>query len=162
MKLPILFLFVIVTLHSSGQDTASLIKSKWLDLKAQIHHRSTVVDALTSTVSKSKVDKKKTDHAKKASAELCGYIESLSTMDSISISLAEMKNIKLIRAIQDILMEIENLPSQKHKPKFAVLQGQLADSESMIAQSINSYNEVCYRYKRTDLIFHRPDHREGQ
>ncbi len=161
MKLPILFLFVIITLHSSGQDATSQIKSKWLDLKTQIQNRSKAVDALTSAVLKSKVDKKKVENLKRASAYLSSYIDPLNIMDSTSISLTELRNIKLILAIQDVLIEIENQPTLKSTQKFANIQGQLEGCENRIAQSVNSYNDICYKYKRADLIFHKPKQRES-
>ena len=86
MRFPILFLFVIITLHSTGQDATSQIKSQWLNLKGQFQNRSKVVDALTNAVIKSKVDKKKVDNLKRASADFSSHIEILNTIVSASIS----------------------------------------------------------------------------
>ncbi|MEO6720585.1 MAG: LemA family protein [Ferruginibacter sp.] len=161
MRFPMLFLFVIITLHSTGQDVTSEIKSQWLNLKSEIQNRSKVVDALTNAVLKSKVDKKKVDNLKRVLTDLSGYIDTLNTLDSTSISLTEMKNIKLILAIQGLLIEIENHPTLKSTQKFANLQGQLEGCENRIAQSVNSYNDICYKYKRADLIFHRTNQKES-
>lgn len=161
MRFSILFLFVIITLHLAGQDATPQIKSQWLNLKTQIQYRSKVVDVLINAVLKSKVDKKKVDNLKRASADLSSHTDTINTINSTSISLTEMRNIKLILAIQDLLIEIENHPTLKSTQKFANLQGQLEGCENRIAQSVNNYNDICYKYKRADLIFHRTNQKES-
>jgi len=64
MRFSILFLFLLITLHSPGQDAAFQIKTKWLYLKTQLQNRAKVVNELTKALSKLKIDKKQIDNLK--------------------------------------------------------------------------------------------------
>ena len=150
-----LFLFLFIALHSFGQDLGPQIEVKWLDLKTQFQKRSKVVNKLTKELSKSNVDKKQTDNLKNAVFALSNHLNKLSSVDSLSISLVEVKNMNLIQAIQQALLAIERQPTLKSTRTFSDLQMQLEGCENQIAVAVNDYNSTCKKYKRTDLVFHR-------
>ena len=57
--------------------------------------------------------------------------------------------------MQDALLAIENQPRLKSTRKFIDLQMQLEGCENKIALAINDYNDICRKYKKAGLIFHR-------
>ena len=155
IQISCLFLFLLITLNSVGQKISPQIETKWSDLKMQFKNRSKIVDELAKALSRSKVDKKRIDNLKNAATSLSNHINKLSSLDSISISLAEVINVKLIQAIQQTLLAVESLPALRGSRTFSDLQMKLEGSENEIAVAITDYNNICMKYKRKDLLFHR-------
>lgn len=150
-----LFLFLLITLNSAGQNIPLQIETKWSNLKNQFENRSKIVNEFVKALSRSKVDKKWIDNLKNAARALSNHITKLSPLDSISISFAEVINVKLIQSIQQTLLAVESQPALKALRNFSNLQMKLEGSENEIAVAVNDYNNICMEYKRSDLLFHR-------
>lgn len=155
IQISCLFLFLLITLNSVGQKISPQIETKWSDLKIQFENRSKIVNELAKALSKSKVDKKRIDNLKNTASALSNHFTKLSSLDSISISLAEVINVKLIQSIQQTLLTVESQPALRGSRTFSDLQMKLEGSENEIAVAVYDYNNICMKYKRTDLLFHR-------
>ena len=150
-----LFLFLLITLNLAGQKISPQIETKWSNLKMQFENRFKIVNELAKAFSGSKVDKKRIVNLKNVASALSNHFTKLSSLDSISISLAEVINVKLIQEIQQTLLAVENQPTLRDSRNFSDLQMKLEGSENEIAFAVNDYNNICMKYKRTDLLFHR-------
>ena len=107
IQISCLFLFLLITLNSAGQNIPLQIETKKSNLKNQFENRSKIVNEFVKALSRSKVDKKRIDNLKNAASALSNHITKLIPLDSISISLAEVINVKLIQSIQQTLLEVE-------------------------------------------------------
>ena len=155
IQISYLFLFLLITLNSPGQKVSPQIETVWSDLKIQFENRSKIVNELAKALSKSKVDNKRIENLKNAATALSNHINKLSLVDSTLISLAEVINVKLIKAIQQTLLGVESQPALRGSRTFSDLQMKLEGGENEIAVAINDYNNICMKYKRSDLLFHR-------
>jgi hypothetical protein len=153
MKLIFLLPFFLLTivLDLAGQDTALHINSKWSFLKTQFLNRSNVIVKLTKALSKSKVGKIQITKLKNSNNNLSLLFKTLDSPDSISISsIIEMDN-ELDRTLRKILGSIEQ--DEAFKSSFVSLQMMLEESWQQIFSAVRDYNEICWKYKKTNLLF---------
>lgn len=149
-----IFIILLSFQRSYGQDTTTQINTAWTNLKTQLQRRADIVNNLTSFLSKStKVDKEQLNNSKVFSIDLFKYVDTLSFIDSLSISLANNKNNRLTQALARTLASLENDTKLRSDSQLQGLFTQLEGSENRIALAKREYNEVCKEYGKTDLLF---------
>ena len=148
----LLYLFSYQTIY--GQDTTAQINKAWTNLKTQLQKRAGIISNLTSILSKStKVDKEQLNNSKLFSIDLFNYVDTLSFKDSLTISLASMKNNKLTQALAKTLATLENNKKFRSDKQLQGLLMQLEGCENRIALAKRDYNSVCEEYGKTNLLF---------
>ena len=148
----LLLLLILFSFHLQGQDSISQIKSKWDQVKSLLQKRSNILIDLTKTLSTVKVDKKQNNNLKVLAIDIYTYVDSLKSIDSLSIAKVEAKNKKVWENIIVTLIEIDTLTIIV-KQKFAPFQAKLEGCENNIKNATRDYNEICRKYNRTDLLF---------
>lgn len=124
MRFLVLVLFIFNTLHLSGQNMPIEINTNWENVKTQFQSRAKAIGELVR-ISRAKIDKKQIDILKSAAFELSNHIDTLRLVDSISISLANEKNIKLMYAMKEVLISIDGQPVLKDTQTFFKIQMRL-------------------------------------
>lgn len=146
------FFFSFQTIY--GQDTTAQINTAWTNLKIQLQRRTDIVSNLTSILYKStKVDKEQLNNSKLFSIDLFKYVDTLSFKDSLTISLASIKNNKLTQALSRTLASLENDKKLRSDNQLQGLLMQLEGCENRIALAKREYNDVCKEYGKTDILF---------
>jgi len=128
----LLFLFFIFSFNLYGQDSTSQIKDKWKIVKSLIQRRSNIITNLTTTLSKSNVDKRQNNNLKELAIDLHDYVASLNLTDSVSVSILAVKNKKLWQSLIVTLIEVDSHQEIKSKEKFATIQGELEGCKNLL------------------------------
>ena len=153
------FLLLLASQNCFGQDTISIINASWTNLKTQLLRRADIVSNLTGLLSKSsKIDKEQLNNSKVFAVDLFKYVDTLNKKDSLSVSLASIKNNKLTQALARTIVTLENDSKLRSNNDVNGLLMQLEGCENRMALAKRAYNETCKKFKRTDLLF-GPDQR---
>ncbi|HEY0669848.1 MAG TPA: LemA family protein [Sphingobacteriaceae bacterium] len=152
----LLFLFTFLFMQNvSGQDYD--IDKNWHNLKTQFKLRNDIIKDLVTLLSKSSGEKKQLDELQMVSVDFFNYVDTLKQRDSLTVSIAKVKNEILEKAIEDAFLKLEDNKRVMNKTSVLDLITQLESSENKITVAKAKYNEACNHEKRTDLLFGRPD-----
>jgi LemA protein len=155
MKLTVrLFLFLLFISCSCIGQEAKAIDDEWLALKIPLQRRTDIVSKVVNTLSKSKeVDKEELAKAKNLAVELYSHIDTLKTIDNLSISLSYKLHTQLTQALARTLVTLERDPKFRNSTPVRDLVVQLEGVENRIMVAKRDFNEACKVIKRPDLYF---------
>ena len=145
--------FLLVASHSFGQDTTCHINASWTGLKTQLQRRSDIAVNLTVVLSRSKAENKQLNNFKASAIDLSKFIDTFYLKDSVTVSLAAIKNEKLTESLARTLITTENDKKIRSDTAFIDLLMQLEGCENRIALAKQDYNNACKMCHRTDLQF---------
>jgi len=156
MNLTVKLFFLILFLSQTclAQHSTKTINDTWKNLKTQLQSRTDLVAGVTNTLTKSKqVDQEELKKAKHIAADLFRHVDTLQTLDSLSVSFANYLNTNLTQALARSLMTLER--DRKHRNSVPVrdLLVQLEAIENRIMVAKMDYNHACTETNRPDLFF---------
>jgi LemA protein len=150
----VILLFFLSSQSCFGQDATAEINESWSRLKTQLQRRTDIVSNLISILSQSsKINKKQLNNSNVFALDLSKCIDTLSPKDSLSVSLAKIKNNNLTQAFAKTLATLENSRKFRANNQISGLLMQLEGCENRISLATQEYSETCKKFKRTDLLF---------
>jgi hypothetical protein len=137
-----------------SQDTASIIKSYWMNLTTQLKSRTEIVSNLENVLSKSAAaDKEYLEKSKAFAVDLNSYLDTMNSIDSSAILQASNKDRRLTQTLSRVLVSLENDQKFRNSPEVFKHISQLEECEKRIYVAKKDYNDICLKFGRIELFF---------
>ncbi|UAY50953.1 LemA family protein [Ferruginibacter albus] len=148
------FFLLLASQNNFAQDTLHLINESWISLKKELQKHTGLVRALTQELSRSAViDKEQLKKANTSAISLYQYVDSLNSPDSVSLYVAGEKNNILTQELTNTIASLINESEFYNNEEVNKLLPELEGSENRIVVAKQVYNDICIKFKRTDLLF---------
>jgi LemA protein len=144
--------FALAKVHSQTSKNSPDIK--WIELKATLESRISVIDNLVDLLSKSdKVDKDLITATKKNTSYLFQVIDPITEVDQEFIAYASKINDKATLAIAKTLASLENDPQFRKRNDVMELLTKLEGIENRLSVQKDNYNNLCKELGKPNLMF---------
>jgi hypothetical protein len=148
-----LFILLVLTGCSTGQDSLTILNESWVKLKTQLKRRSDIaLTLLPSTIESGSPDKTAIDMIKTGVANFHQFIDSSNTLDSVTVQLVKKKTVESTQLISKA-MNLRMGDSSFSKKDFENLQAELEAAENRISVAKKYFNGLCVQFKRPGLVF---------
>ena len=152
----VFFFFLVLVKQAVGQDSLTVLLDSWIKLKSQLQRRTDIIINIVSVVSKSsKMDEDILKNVKSIAADFSLFIDSSKNLDSLTVKTTYQKSQGVAVALSKMIVMLENDSIHKSQDEYINLQVQLEAAENRIVAAKRNYNEICFNYKREDLIYDR-------
>lgn len=150
----LILLTALCSQETFGQEPIFEIDRSWTILKKQFKTRDDVINNLVTVISKSsKAEKQQLYELQFVASDFFRYIDTLSLRNTASISIADLKNYRIGKVLEETFLKLESNKKAGNKHEIMNLMILLEESENRIAVAKATYNKVCNHYKRVELLF---------
>ncbi len=136
---------MVVGLYNNLVKFRNGVENAWSDINVELERRSSLIDNLVETV------RGYAEHEKSTLEEVTEARSRLTYAETVKEN-AEANN-KLTGALDDLFAVAENYPNLKADESFEKLMGQLEETEDMIAEYRQFYNDIVYVYNNKCQTF---------